>query len=219
MVFTEPRGSYNELLTCISSKCKECCLYDDKVFLLSQIINTNGKKSFASDFKTHSDKQAHQKPFLIDLFSARRFSSAQFSRSVVSDSLKPHESQHSRPPCPSPSLGVHSNSCPSSRWCHLPNSSSVIPFCSCPQFLPASESFPMSQLFTWAGQSTGVTTLASFLPKTPKTDLLLDWLDLLAVQGTLKSLLQHHSPKASILPHSAFFTVQLSHHTWPPDLC
>ena len=115
MVFTKPRGSYNELLTCISSKCKECCLYDDKVFLLSQIINTNGKKSFASDFKTHSDKQAHQKPFLIDLFSARRFSSAQFSRSVVSDSLKPHESQHSRPPCPSPSLGVHSNSCPSSR--------------------------------------------------------------------------------------------------------
>ena len=89
MVFTKPRGSYNELLTCISSKCKECCLYDDKVFLLSQIINTNGKKSFASDFKTHSDKQAHQKPFLIDLFSARRFSSAQFSRSVVSDSLKP----------------------------------------------------------------------------------------------------------------------------------
>ena len=136
MVFTEPRGSYNELLTCISSKCKECCLYDDKVFLLSQIINTNGKKSFASDIKAHSDKQAHQKPFLIDLFSARRFSSVQFSRSIVSNSLRPHESQHSRPPCPSPSLGVH-----------LANSSSVIPFCSCPQFLPASEFFPMSQLF------------------------------------------------------------------------
>ena len=91
--------------------------------------------------------------------------SVQFSRSVVSDSLRPHESQHARPPCPSPTPRVHSNSRPSSRWCHPAISSSVIPFSSCPQSLPASESFPVNQLFTWGGQSTGVSALASFLPK------------------------------------------------------
>ena len=90
--------------------------------------------------------------------------SVQFSRSVVSDSLRPHESQHARPPCPSPSPGVHSDSCPSSLWCHPAISSSVVPFSSCPQSLPASESFPMSQLFTWGGQSTGVSASASVLP-------------------------------------------------------
>ena len=78
-----------------------------------------------------------------------QFSSVQFSCSIVSDSLQPHESQHARPPCPSPSPGVHANSRPSSRWCHPAISSSVIPFSSCPQSLPASESFPMSQLFAW----------------------------------------------------------------------
>ena len=93
------------------------------------------------------------------------FSSVQFSRSVVSDSLQPHESQHARPPCPSPSPGVHSDSCSSSPWCHLAISCSVIPFSSWPQSLQASESFPMSQLFAWGGQSTGVLALASFLPK------------------------------------------------------
>ena len=79
-------------------------------------------------------------------------SSVQFSRSVMSDFLWPHESQHARRPCPSPSPRVHSNSRPSSRWCHPAISSSVVPFSSCPQSLPASESFPMSQLFTWGGQ-------------------------------------------------------------------
>jgi len=91
--------------------------------------------------------------------------SDQISRSVVSDSLRPHESQHARPPCPSPTPGVHSDSHPSSQWCHPAISSSVVPFSSCPQSLPASESFPMSQLFTWGGQRTGVSALASFLPK------------------------------------------------------
>ena len=91
--------------------------------------------------------------------------SDQISRSVVSDSLRPHELQHTRPPCPSPTPGVHSDSCPSSQWCHPAISSSVITFSSCPQSLPASESFPMSQLFAWGGQSTGVSALASFLPK------------------------------------------------------
>ena len=90
-------------------------------------------------------------------------SSVQFSRSVVSDSLRPHESQHTRPPCPSPSPGVYSNSRPLSRWCHPAISSSVVPFSSCPQSLSASGSFPMSQLFTWNGQSTGVSASASVL--------------------------------------------------------
>ena len=92
-------------------------------------------------------------------------SSDQISRSVVSDSLRPRELQHARPPCPSQAPGVHSDSRPSSQWCHPAISSSVIPFSSCPQSLPASESFPMSQLFTWGGQRTGVSALASFLPK------------------------------------------------------
>ena len=89
----------------------------------------------------------------------------QFSHSVVSDSLRPHESQHARPPHPSPTSGVHPDSYPLSQWCHPATSSSVIPFSSCPQSLAASESFPMSQLFTRGGQSTGVSALASFLPK------------------------------------------------------
>ena len=129
-------------------------------------------------------------------------SSVQFSHSVVSNSLRPHESQHARPPCPSPTPGVYSNSCPSSRWCHPASSSSVVPFYFCPQSLPASESFPMSQLFAWGGQSIGVSALASVLPRNSQ-----DWFDLLAVQGTIKSLLQHQSSKASILHHSAFFTL------------
>ena len=92
-------------------------------------------------------------------------SSVQFSHSVVSDSLRPHKSQHARPPCPSPSPGVHSDSHPSRPWCHPAILSSVVPFSSCPQSLPASESSPMSQLFTWGGQNTGASALASFLPK------------------------------------------------------
>ena len=91
--------------------------------------------------------------------------SVQFSRSVVSDSLWPHELQHARPLCPSPTPRVHSDSCPLSQRCHLAISSSVVPFSSCPQSLPASGSFPMSQLFAWGGQSTRVSALASFLPK------------------------------------------------------
>ena len=96
--------------------------------------------------------------------------SVQFSRSVVSDSLRPHESKHARPPCPWPSPGVHSDSCPSNQWCHPVISSSVVPFSSCPQSLPASDSFPMSQLFPWGGQR--VSALASFLPKKSWADLL-----------------------------------------------
>ena len=133
----------------------------------------------------------------------------QFSRSVISDSLRPHESQHARPPCPH-QLRVHPNSCPSSRWCHPAISFSVVPFSYCPQSLPASGCFTVSQLFAWGGQSTGVS--ASATNEHPGLiSFRMDWLDLLAVQGTLKSLLQHHSSKASIIRRSAFFTVQLSH--------
>ena len=92
-------------------------------------------------------------------------SSVQFSRSVMSDCLRPHESQHARPPCPSPTPGVHSDSRPSSQWRHPAISSSIVPFSSCPQSLPASESFPVSQLFAWSGQSTEISASASFLPK------------------------------------------------------
>ena len=94
----------------------------------------------------------------------QHFSSVQVSHSVLSNSLRPHESQHTRPPYPSPTPRVHSNSCPSSRWCHPVISSSIVPFSSCPQYLPASESFPKSQLFAWGGQSVGVSALASVLP-------------------------------------------------------
>ena len=106
----------------------------------------------------------------------------QFS-SVTSDSLWPHESQHARPPCPSPTPGVHSDSRPSSRWCHPAISSSPVPFSSCPQYLPASESFPMSQFFTSGGQSIGVSALASFLPKNTQDWSPLKWTSWISLQS------------------------------------
>ena len=132
-------------------------------------------------------------------------SSVQFSRSVMSDSLRPHESQHARPPCPSPSPGVHSNSCPSSQWCHPAISSSIVPFSSCPQFLPASESFPMSQLFTWGGQRIGVSASASVLVKKSQ-----GW----SSEWTGWILLQHHSSKASILQRSTSSQSSSHIYTW-----
>ena len=127
------------------------------------------------------------------------FRSEQISRSVVSDSLRPHESQHARPSCPSPTPGVHPDSRPSSQWCHPEISSSVVPS-SCPQSLPASESFPMSQLcMRWPKYWS---FSFSIIPSKEHPGLIsfrMDWLDLLAVQGTLKSLFQHHSSKASFL--------------------
>ena len=145
-------------------------------------------------------------------------SSVQFSRSVVSDSLQPHESQHARPPCPSPTPRVHSDSRPSSRWCHPAISSSVVPFSSWPQSLPALEFFTMSQLFAWGGQSIGVSVLASVLPMNTQ-----DWSPLDGLGGSpcsprnsqessptpqFKSI---NSSALSFLHSPAFFTVQLSH--------
>ena len=108
--------------------------------------------------------------------------SVQFSHLVVSDSLRPHGLQHARPPCPSPTPGVHSNSCPSSWWCHPAISSSVVPFSSCPQSLPASESFPMSQLFTWGGQSIGVSASTSVPPMNTQ-DWSLEWTGWISLQS------------------------------------
>ena len=124
----------------------------------------------------------------------------------MSNSLQPHELQHARPPCPSPTPRVHPNSCPLSRWCHPAISSSVVPF-SCPQSLPASESFPMSQLFTWGGQSIGVAALASVLPMNTQDRSPLEWTGWISLQSKWLS----SSSKASILRRSTFFTVQLSH--------
>ena len=147
----------------------------------------------------------------FERFALIQFSSVQFNRSVVSNCLWPHESQHAKPPCPSPTPGVQT---------HIHRVSDAIqpshplssPSPPAPQSLPASESFPMSQLFAWGGQSTGVSASASFPPNKPRADLLQTGLvGSPSVQGTLKSLLQHHSSKASILWYSAFFIVQLSH--------
>ena len=142
--------------------------------------------------------------------------SVQFSSSVMSDYLRPRESQHARPPCPSPTPGVHPNSYPSSQWCHPAISSSVIPFSSCPQSLPASESFPMSQLFTWGGQSIGVSASVSVLPKNTQ-----DWSPLgrtgwISLQS--KGLSRVFS-NTTVQKHQ-FFSAQLSSqsnfhiHTW-----
>ena len=129
----------------------------------------------------------------------------QFS-SVQSDSLRPHESQHARPPCSSPTPRVHSDSCPSSLWCHPAISSSVVPFSSCPQSLPASESFPMSQLFAWGGQSTGVSALASSLPKNTQGWSPSEWTGWISLQ--FKGLSRVFS-NTTVQKHQ-FFCVQLS---------
>ena len=121
----------------------------------------------------------------------------------MSDSLRPHGSQLARPPCPSPIPGVYSNSCPSSRWCHPAISSSVVPFSSCPQSPPASHQEAKVLEFQLQHQS--------FHEHLGVISFRMDWLDLLAVQGTLKSLLQHHSSKPSVLQSSTLFIVQLSY--------
>ena len=159
----------------------------------------------------------------LTLYSRDKFqlfiSSVQFSCSVVSDSLRPHELQHARPPCPSLTLGVHSNSHPSSWWCHPGISSSVIPLSSCPQSLPASESFPMSQLFTWGSQSTGISALASFLPKKSQGWSPSEWTGWISLQS--KGLSRVFSN--TTVQKDQFFGAQPSSqsnshiHTWPQE--
>ena len=141
----------------------------------------------------------------------------QFSRSVMSDSLRPHESQHARPPCPSPTPGIYPNPCPSSQWCHSAISSSVVPFSSCPQSLPALGSFPMSQHFAWGGQSIGVSAWSSVLPMNTQDWSPLGWTDWIFLQS--KGLSRVFS-NTTVQKHQ-FFSTQLSSpsnshiHTWP----
>ena len=157
--------------------------------------------------------------FIICIGKTWKKDSVQFSRSVVSDFLRPHESQHARHPCPSPTPGVHSNSCPSSWWCHLAISSSVIPFSSCPQSVPASGSFPVSQLFTWGGQSIGVSASASILPMNTQDWSPLGWTGWISLQS--KGLSRVFS-NTTVQKHQ-FFGAQLSSqsnshiHTWPKE--
>ena len=132
--------------------------------------------SFKPDF-SFSPFHSHFSLSWILVTSSNCFSSVQFSHSVVSDSLQPHELQHARPPCPSPTPGVHPNLCPSSRWCHPTISSSVIPFSSCPQSFPASVSFQMSQLFTSGGQSIEISASTSVLPMNIQGWFPLEWTD------------------------------------------
>ena len=147
----------------------------------------------------------------------RKIASVQFSRSVVSDSLRPHEPQHARPPCPSQSPGVYPDSCPLSQWCHPAISSSVVPFSSCPQSLPSSESFPISQLFAWGGQNIGVSASASVLPMNTQDRSPSEWIGWISLQS--KGLSRVFSN--TIVQKHQFFGAQLSlqsnsHiHTWP----
>ena len=161
----------------------------------------------------HSDKDfAGKHSYFLNTFT-----SVQFSCSVVSNSLWPHESQHARPPCPSPAPGVYSNSCLSSRRCHPAISSSVVPFSSCPQSFPASGSFPMSQFFSWGGQSGGVSASASVLPMNTQDWFPLGWTGWISLQS--KGLSRIFS-NTTVQKHQ-FFSTQLSSqsnfhiHTWP----
>ena len=133
----------------------------------------------------------------------------QFSHSVVSDSLRPHELQHTRPPCPSPTPGVYLNSCPLSRWCHPTISSSVIPFSSRLQSFPVSGSFPVSQFFASGGQSIGVSASASVLPMDIQDWFHLGWTGWISLQskGLSRVFSQYHSSKVSVFQCSAFFIV------------
>ena len=143
-------------------------------------------------------------------------SSVQFSHSVVSNSLLPHELQHARPPCPSPTPRVHPNSCPSSQWCHPANLILCRPLLLLPSISPSIRVFSNESTLRmrWPKYWSFSFSISRSNEHPGLISFRTDWLDLLAVQGTLKSLLQHHSSKASILRHSAFFTVQLS-----PDGC
>ena len=145
------------------------------------------------------------------------WSSVQFSHLVMSDSLQPYELQHARAPCSSPTPKVHPNSCPSDQWCHPAISSSVIPFSSCPQSLPASESFPMSQLFAWVGQSIGVSALASFFPKITQDWSPLEWTGWISLQSKGLSRVFSYT---TVQKHLFFGTQPSSQsnshiHTWP----
>ena len=157
--------------------------------------------------------------FYVTIFYLQFLQFLQFSPSVMSDSLRPHESQHARPPCPSPAPWVHSDSRPSSQWCHPAISSNVVPFSSCSQSLPAPESFSKSQPFPWGGQSTGDSALASFPPKKFQDWSPSEWTGWISLQ--FKGLSRAFS-NTTIQKHQ-FFSAQPSSqsnshiHTWPQE--
>ena len=179
------------------SKMHPCWWLSDQVYLDDETVDDSGV-------------------FILDILKIT-FSSVQFSCSVVSDSLQLHELQHVRPPCPSPTPRVHSNSRLLNRWCHLAISSSVFPFSSCPQSLPASEFFPMSQLFAWGGQTIGVSASASFLPMNTQDWSPLGWTGWISLQS--KGLSRVFSN--TIVQKHQFFGAQFSSQsnsnidTWP----
>ena len=193
------------------------------------LIDSHVKHSEVEDPVEHAGFLTHRNCLIINVCSSKlvsfrvvfyiSISSVQFSHSVVSNSLRPHELQHARPPCPSPTPGIHSDSRPLSQWCHPAISSSVVPFSSCPQSLPISESFPMSQLFAWGGQSTGVSALASFLPKKSQGWSPSEWTGWISLQS--KGLSRVFS-NTTVQKHQ-FFRAQPSSqsnshiHTWPQE--
>ena len=144
-------------------------------------------------------------------------SSFQFSHSVISNSLQPHDLQHARPPCPSPTPRIHSNSCPLSQWCHPAISSSVVPFSSCSQSSPSSGTFPKSQFFTWAGQSIGVSALPSALPMNTHDWSLLEWTGWTSLQSKgLSSVFSNSTVQKYQLFGAQLSSQSNSHiHTWP----
>ena len=196
--------------------------------IYKQLIQVNTRKTnypikkWAKDLNRHLSKDIWMANKYMKKCSTSliiQVNSVQFSRSVVSDSLWPHELQHTRPPCPSLTPRVHSNSCPCSQWCHPAISSSVVPFSSCPQSLPESESFPMSQLFAWDGQSTGASALASFLSKKSQGWSPSEWTGWISLQS--KGLSRVFSNTTA--QKHRFFGAQLSSqsnshiHTWPQE--
>ena len=209
---------------------KQRCHLRTQFGVLSTIWPRNSTlNGYSSKMKMHFSTKIYIWMSMTALFkeAKNKSKSVQFSHSVVSDSLQPHESQHSRPSCPSPTPRVQSNLRPSSRWCHLVISSSVIPFSSWPQSLPAS--FPMSQLFAWGGQSTGVSALASFLPKKSQGSSPSEWTGWISLQSKGLSRVfinttvqKHHSSALSFL-HSP--TLTYIHDHWKnhsldyTDLC
>ena len=157
--------------------------------------------------------------FLYSFYFYINFRSDQISHSVVPEFLWPHESQHTRPPCLSTTPGVYSDSRPSSQWCHPAISSSLIHFFLCPQSLPTSESFPMSQLFVWGGPSTGVSSLASFVPKKSQGWSSSEWTGWICLQSKRLSSVFSHT---TVQKHQLFSTQpssqSISHiHTWPQE--
>ena len=171
--------------------------------------------SLIFDLRMNYGRSSEGNSDLLLLYSL--FSSVQFSCSVVSDSLWSYESQHTRPPCPSPTPGVHSNSCPSSRWCYPAISGSVIPFSSCPQTLPTSGSFPVSQLFAWGGQSIGISALASVLPVNTQDWSPLGWTGWISLQSkglSRSSTPQFKSINSSVLNFLHSPTLTSIHDHW-----